>query len=287
MNILPAAWDIAARHIQSRGYFAASKKFSPDLYSWPGVTGPCGSASLASSKVSSSCTGMTQDIMGPVSASKPISRRSLHDELVGRLRELIGTGALAPGEKIQEMVLCKRFAVSRTPLREALKVLASEGIVTLQPHRGATVASLSVSELEEVFPVMGALESLAGEIACSRITDQEISEIISLHRKMVEHWRRRELQPYFKINQAIHAILQASHNETLKSLYRALAGRLMTARYVANMSDDRWHEAVVEHEMMLSALQARDGPELAAILKRHLANKFWTVKAWLMGHPRK
>jgi len=232
---------------------------------------------------------MTQEVVGPFqSSSEPISRRSLHDELVERLRELIGNGALAPGEKIQEMVLCKRFAVSRTPLREALKVLASEGIVTLQPHRGASVASLSVSELEEVFPVMGALESLAGEIACSRITDQEIAEIASLHRKMVEHWRRRELQPYFKINQAIHqAILKASHNETLKSVYRALAGRLLTARYVANMSDDRWHEAVVEHEMMLSALQARDGPELAAILKRHLANKLWTVKAWLMGHPRK
>jgi DNA-binding GntR family transcriptional regulator len=231
---------------------------------------------------------MTQEVGPFQSSSEAIARRSLHDELVQRLRELIGNGALAPGEKIQEMALCRRFAVSRTPLREALKVLASEGIVTLQPHRGATVASLSVPELEEVFPVMGALESLAGEIACSRITDQEIAEIVSLHQKMVAHWRRRELQPYFKINQAIHqAILEASRNETLKSVYRALAGRLLTARYVANMSDDRWQEAVEEHELMLSALQARDGPELAAILKRHLANKLWTVKAWLTGHPRK
>jgi len=122
-----------------------------------------------------------------VLSAEPIPRRSLHDELVERLRDLIGTSALASGEKIQEMVLCKQFGVSRTPLREALKVLASEGIVTLQPHRGATVAALSVPELEEVFPVMGALESLAGEIACSRITDKEIAEISALHRKMVEH----------------------------------------------------------------------------------------------------
>ena len=106
---------------------------------------------------------MTQEVLDPrASSSEAIARRSLHDELVERLRGLIASGALAPGEKIQEMVLCKRFAVSRTPLREALKVLASEGIVTLQPHRGATVASLSVPELEEVFPVMGALEVTGG-----------------------------------------------------------------------------------------------------------------------------
>ncbi|MGD9742414.1 MAG: GntR family transcriptional regulator [Dongiaceae bacterium] len=221
-------------------------------------------------------------------AAEPIARRSLHDELVERLRDLIGTGVLASGEKIQEMALCKQFGVSRTPLREALKVLASEGIVTLQPHRGATVASLSVPELEEVFPVMGALESLAGEIACSRITDAEIAEIASLHRRMVEHWRRRELQPYFAINQAIHqAILEATHNETLKSVYRSLASRVRTARYVANMSDERWHEAVTEHEAMLTALEARDGAALSGILKNHLANKLMTVKAWLTGHPRK
>lgn len=232
---------------------------------------------------------MSEDVMGrDLPSLEPIARRSLHDELVERLREMISSGALASGEKIQEMALCKRFGVSRTPLREALKVLASEGIVTLQPHRGATVASLSVPELEEVFPVMGALEALAGEIACRRITDREIAEIAALHRTMVEHWRRRELQPYFEVNQTIHqAILEATRNETLKSVYRGLAGRLLTARYFANMSEDRWREAVEEHEAMLAALEMRDGPRLAAILKNHIANKLWTVKAWLTGHPRK
>jgi DNA-binding GntR family transcriptional regulator len=232
---------------------------------------------------------MTDEAMAQtLPSAEPIARRSLHDELVERLRDMIGTGALASGEKIQEMALCQRFGVSRTPLREALKVLASEGVVTLQPHRGATVAALSVPELEEVFPVMGALESLSGEIACRSITDAEIAEIAALHRQMIEHWRRRELKPYFKMNQAIHqAILEATHNETLKSVYRGLAGRLLTARYFANMSEERWHEAVEEHEAMLAALQARDGPKLAAILKNHLANKLVTVKAWLTGHPRK
>jgi DNA-binding GntR family transcriptional regulator len=232
---------------------------------------------------------MTEESIAQIAPlPQPIARRSLHDELVERLREMISGGALAAGEKIQEMALCQRFGVSRTPLREALKVLASEGVITLQPRRGAIVSSLSLPDLEEVFPIMGALESLSGEMACRLITDEEIAEITMMHRKMVGHWRRRELQPYFKMNQAIHqAILDASRNETLKSVYRGLAGRLLTARYVANMSDERWQQAVAEHEAMLAALQARDGPKLAVILKKHLANKLATLKARLTGHPSK
>jgi DNA-binding GntR family transcriptional regulator len=112
-----------------------------------------------------------------VSGTDSIPRRSLHDELTERLRRLITHGELSPGQKIREKALCLQFGVSRTPLREALKVLASEGIVTLRPNRGAVVSALTVEELEEVFPVMGALEALSGEIACRHITDQELEAI--------------------------------------------------------------------------------------------------------------
>lgn len=211
-----------------------------------------------------------------------IARRSLHGELVERLRDLITSGALAPGSKIQEPILCERFGVSRTPLREALKVLASEGIVTLLTNRGAVVTTLTVAELEEVFPVMGALESLSGEIACRHITDAEIASIAAIHKAMVEHWRRGEMQSYFRLNQSIHeAILNATRNDTLKSVYRGLAGRLLTARYVANMSAERWAQAVDEHEAILESLKTRNGRRLARILREHLANKLETVKSWL------
>ena len=214
--------------------------------------------------------------------SQAIRRRSLHHELTELLRGLITGGELAPGEKIPEQRLCERFGVSRTPLREALKVLASEGIVTLRPNSGAVVSALTLEELDEVFPVMGALEALSGEIACRRITDAEVAAIRSLHEEMVEYWRKGELQPYFRLNQQIHvAILEATRNETLKSLYRSLAGRLMTARYIANMSTERWAEAVTEHEAILQCLSDRDGKKLADVLKRHLAKKLETVKDWL------
>jgi DNA-binding GntR family transcriptional regulator len=216
------------------------------------------------------------------SPSESIQRRSLHDELVERLRALITDGELAPGEKIPERELCERFGVSRTPLREALKVLSSEGIVTLRQNRGAIVSALTREELDEVFPVMGALEALSGEIACRMITDSELASIRSMHERMVEHWQAGELQPYFRLNQRIHnAILDATRNQTLKSVYRSLSGRLMTARYLANMAPDRWAQAVAEHEEMINALQRREGARLAEILKAHLAHKLETVKDWL------
>ena len=210
--------------------------------------------------------------------SGPIARTSLHDQLTGRLRTLIVEGELAPGTRVPERELCDRFQVSRTPLREALKVLASEGLLELAPNRGARVAQLTVESVEELFPVMGALEALAGELAAERITTEGLAEIRALHYQMVLHYERRELAPYFRLNQQIHErILDLAGNPTLGALYRGLAGRIRRARYVANMSGARWAQAVAEHEEILRALEARDGVALAAVLKRHLRNKCETV----------
>ncbi|MEE8500357.1 MAG: GntR family transcriptional regulator, partial [Kiloniellales bacterium] len=123
----------------------------------------------------------------------PIVRASLHEELVARLRDLIVEGELTPGARVPERTLCQRFGVSRTPLREALKVLASDGLLELLPNRGATVARLTAADLDEMFPVMGALEALAGELACARISDAELAEIRALHYQMALHHTRGEL----------------------------------------------------------------------------------------------
>ena len=208
----------------------------------------------------------------------PIARPSLHDQLTGRLRTLIVEGELAPGTRVPERELCDRFQVSRTPLREALKVLASEGLLELAPNRGARVAQLTVEAVEELFPVMGALEALAGELAARRITTEGLAEVRALHYQMVLHYERGELAPYFRLNQQIHErILDWAGNPTLVTLYRGLAGRIRRARYVANMTRDRWAQAVAEHEEILRALEARDGVALAQVLKRHLRNKCETV----------
>ena len=217
--------------------------------------------------------------MNAQSSIQTISRRSLHEELVERLQNLIVEGVLAPGEKFPEKDLCLQFGVSRTPMREALKVLAADGLIVLEPNRGAWVSRITIEELQEVFPILAVLEGLSGELACANITDEEIKAIRALHNEMLTHFKGRNMTGYFRTNQEIHeAIIKAARNSTLEFQHRGLAVRARRARYAANISDERWQEAVDEHERMIIALEARDGAQLSKILKQHLENKFKSVR---------
>ena len=212
-----------------------------------------------------------------------IKRPSLHEELIDRLRTMIVEGVLTAGKKVPERALCEKLGVSRTPMREALKVLAADGLLTLEPNRGARVRAITLDDLEEVFPLMGALEALAGELACANISDAQITELRQTHELMLECFHASDLSGYFRHNQRIHEIImQAAGNATLSSMVQSLAVRVRRARYLANMSSERWHQAVAEHEEIIMALDVRDGQRLGAILKRHLANKFATVRQWLI-----
>jgi DNA-binding GntR family transcriptional regulator len=216
--------------------------------------------------------------------SQAITRTSLHHELVGRLQALIINSDLEPGSKVPEKLLCDQFGVSRTPLREALKVLASDGLVRLEPNRGAWVTRVTIEEVEEVFPVLGALEALSGELACQNITDTEIDAVRELHAQMLQSYKDRDLDAYFSINQKIHrAILLAARNSTLTSSCQALSLRMQRARYLANMTQGRWQEAVQEHERILEFLIARDGPNLARTLMGHMNSKRLSVVRWLQS----
>lgn len=211
-----------------------------------------------------------------------IERRRLGDALVERLRTLIVEGALKPGEKLNERVLCERFGVSRTPLREAISLLATEGLIAMRPHKGASVTAVTLAELEEVFPVMQALERLTGERAAALATAAEIEGIATLHDRMIACYRRRERMAYFHLNEAIHdAILVAARNPTLAATTQSLASRIRRARFQANLTEARWAEAVAEHEAILAALQARDGAGLGALLPDHLAAKLIALRAAL------
>jgi DNA-binding GntR family transcriptional regulator len=207
-----------------------------------------------------------------------IARLSLHDETVARLRSMITEGELLPGARIAERELCDRFGISRTPLREALKVLASEGLVELLPHRGARVTLLSAPELRDAFEVVAALEGLAGELACRRIDAAGLAAIEALHLEMGGHYRRRDLTAYFACNQAIHeAINRAAGNAQLSDLYALVSNRVRRARYLANHSPERWAQAMHEHDEILAALRRRDGPACHALLRAHLAHKLYSL----------
>ncbi|MBB3903808.1 GntR family transcriptional regulator [Methylobacterium brachythecii] len=202
--------------------------------------------------------------------------QSLHGEVLERLRDFIVEGNLSPGARVPERLLCERFGISRTPLREALKVLAFEGLIDLLPNRGARVRRIGERELTELFDVMGGLEALAGRLACEKISEEAFAALERLHHEMYGHYLRRDLHGYFACNQAIHdAIVAAADNEPLRTTYANFAGRLRRTRYAANLDDDRdrWSEAMREHEEMLDALRRRAGSEMSDILFRHLRNK--------------
>ena len=208
-----------------------------------------------------------------------IARVSLHEETVSRLRALIIEGSLRPGSRIDERELCQRFGISRTPLREALKVLASEGLVELLPHRGSRVTRLSATELRDAFEIVASLEALAGELACRRITDAQIDEIAAVHARMEEHYRRGELTEYFACNQSIHeAINRAAGNAQLTEMYALVSNRVRRARYMANHSPERWADAMREHVEILDALRRRDAVRCGRLLREHLEHKLYTVE---------
>lgn len=211
-------------------------------------------------------------------AMPPIIRRPLHEEAVDRLRDLIVQGDLAPGQRLNERLLSGKLAISRTPLREAIKLLATEGLVELLPNRGAVVATMNIAKLAETLQVMGALEGLAGELACRKATLEQIAEIRGLHNEMLSMHARGDLAGYFRYNQAIHLkIVEASGNPVLANTYRHLNVNVRRARYMANLSKERWDAAVREHEEILGALAARDVARLKRLLRDHLANKMASV----------
>ncbi len=216
----------------------------------------------------------------------PILRPSLHDELAARLRRMIVEDELPPGARIPERELCERFAVSRTPLREAIKVLAREGYVILTPNRGASVAILTEKDLDEAFPIMAALEALAGELAAEAATEAQIAAIRADTQAMRRAFEAGDRPAYFARNEAIHlGIVRASGNAMLEEMQRALDGRVRRGRYRANIGSDRWHRAMEEHEEIAAALSARDGARLSALLRRHLLGKREALRAAPRAEP--
>jgi DNA-binding GntR family transcriptional regulator len=187
---------------------------------------------------------------------------------------MIIEGELAPGSRLNERALCDKLGVSRTPLREAFRVLAAEGLIELTPNRGAQVVALSEADIRDSFELMGALEALSGELACERITADELTEIKALTFQMLACHARRDLPAYYHLNRMIHdRINRAARNGVLAQTYAMQNLRIQNLRFRSNFDDDKWAKAAREHEQMVAALEARDGAALAALLRNHLRAK--------------
>jgi DNA-binding GntR family transcriptional regulator len=203
-----------------------------------------------------------------------IPRQVLHQEVAVRLRQRIVEGELAPGAKLNERELSELLNVSRTPLREALKMLAAEGLVELLPNRGAVVAQMSAQDVADTFEVIAGLEGQSGELAAQRITEAELAEIRALHFEMMAAFTRRDLPTYYRINAQIHTLINAAaRNPVLAQTWRNVNARLQALRFRSNFDEAKWKRAVKEHERMVELLGARDAANLRALLIEHLMHK--------------
>lgn len=221
-------------------------------------------------------------------AAFAVDRRTLPTAVAHRLREMIIEGKLPAGMRLNERALCDQLQVSRTPLREAFRLLSADGLVQMQPNRGAQVVALSEKDIRESFEVMGALEALSGELACRRISDQEIAEVKALTFEMQACHARNDLPAYYHANREIHdRINAAGHNHLLSQVYTTINLRLQNLRFRSNLNQEKWDAAMQEHIDMVGALSARDGARLAFIMRTHLQRKGETVLEELkLGAPR-
>ena len=213
-----------------------------------------------------------------------IVRAPLHVQVANRLRGLIDSGELAPGGRLNEVELCNDMGVSRTLLREAIRSLATEGLVELQPNRGAIVSVISREDVTEILPIMASLEGVVGRLAAVNMEHEKILQVRNIHNQMIAYYRNEEVDNYFETNRLIHELItEGSGNQTLVDTINNLSAKVRRARFSAYMTDESWAKAVAEHEEMIDALESRDSDRLEAVLIQHIETKRTTIIGALKG----
>ncbi len=199
---------------------------------------------------------------------------SLHDEVAATLREQIFDGTLAPGSFVDEVALCERLSISRTPLREALKVLTAEGLLRHEPRRGCFVNEVTERDLDEIFPVIALLEGRCAYEAARNASDVELHELDALHERLVRHAKARRINDYYATNHIIHeAIIKLADNKWLAQVIGDLRKILKLARLQQLHAPGRLDQSLSEHLAIFAALKARDSEGADAAMRTHMTRQ--------------
>jgi DNA-binding GntR family transcriptional regulator len=200
--------------------------------------------------------------------------QNLHEATFQTLKSLLVEGNISPGSKLNERELAERLNVSRTPIREAIRRLAADGLVELIANRGAIAVQLSIDDVIHTFDVIAELEGYSGELAAKNISDSTLSELEALQYEMMASYARRDLSSYYKLNLQIHRLInQAANNPVLASLFSQVNSRIEALRFRSNQDGVKWEKAVEEHQEMLDALKARDSARMRKVMITHVTNK--------------
>ena len=201
-------------------------------------------------------------------AETSLAPRALYEEVAELLRQRIFTRELAPGSWIDELKLAEEYGISRTPLREALKVLATEGLVTMKVRRGAYVTEVSDSDLADVYHLLALLESDAAEVVAVNATDAQLKELQGLHNELEKAVRNRER--FFEINEAFHMrLLEIANNRWRDQMVADLRKVMKLNRHNSLLKSGRIEESLLEHRAIMAALVARKADESAQRMREH------------------
>ena len=203
--------------------------------------------------------------------ARPLARRALYQDVAERVRQQIFDRLLLPGSWIDELKLCAEYGISRTPLREALKVLAAEGLVTMKLRRGAYVTDVSMADLSQAYHLLGLLESDAAATVAQHATAEQRLELAQLHALLEKQVRQREL--FFATNERFHlALLQAAGNKWAQQMVADLRQVLKLNRHHSLLKQGRLSASLQEHRALMAALDARSPKRAAALMQAHFAS---------------
>lgn len=200
-----------------------------------------------------------------------IRAKTLHQEIVAQIQEMIHKGILVKGQKIDEKRLCDSMGVSRTPVREALRLLKSDGLVDLIPHKGAYVSQPCIEEINDMFEVMSVLEGTCARLAAANMKRKDFKKIESLHEELEKHYRNRNYEDYLKRNHMFHVFVQElAGNKVLNDVINGLRQKILLYRQKQLYQPERFDQSIQEHRDLVEAFRNKD-PGLAQLLmKQHL-----------------
>ncbi len=200
-----------------------------------------------------------------------IAPRALYQEVAERLRQQIFAGELEPGSWIDELKQCAELGISRTPLREALKVLAAEGLVTMKVRRGAYVTEMSARDVQEAYQLLALLESDAAAKVAETASAEQLLELQSLHAELEQQLGQREA--FFAANERFHLhLLEIEGNRWRQQIVNDLRRMMKLNRHLSLFKQGRIDESLAEHRALLAALTSRDAPACARLMRAHFDN---------------
>ena len=203
-----------------------------------------------------------------------IKVESLESQVSFRIREMIRQRILTKGEKVKERELCELLGVSRTPVREALRTLKSEGLIDIIPNKGAYVSEPSIENIREIFEVMTLLEAEASRLAAQRITDEELKRLEAIHRELKYHHANKNSVNYLETNAECHWYIRSlAKNQLLYELIRSLQDKILLYRTQQLNKEGRFDQSIIEHEELLDAFRNRDAKNAEQAMRKHLKNQ--------------